>query len=83
MNIVWFSEDLCLIRMRNDGRGEAKRKPYAWPKERSGTRNDSITTNNFQIGSDSIFINDFLVNSEPYALMISASVVKLCCVYDF
>ena len=37
----------------------------------------------FWVGSDSVFINDFLVSSRLYALMISASIVEMCCIDDF
>jgi hypothetical protein len=44
--------------MRSNGKGKAKRKPYAWSKEKSRTRNDSITADDFRISSDSVFVND-------------------------
>jgi hypothetical protein len=37
----------------------------------------------FWVGSDSVFINDFWVSCKPYALTILVSAVKLCCVDDF
>jgi len=83
MNGVWFDEVLCPNRLRNVGRGKARRKPYAWPKERSRTRNNSIVAADFWIGCNMDYDDHFWVSRKPYALMILVSVVKLCCVDDF
>jgi hypothetical protein len=37
----------------------------------------------FLVGNDSVFINDFWVSYAPFMLTISTLVAKLCCVDDF
>jgi hypothetical protein len=55
-------------------------KPYALTISTSAMKLCCI--DDFLVGSDSVFVNDFWVSRKPYALTISTSIMKLCCIDD-